>query len=460
LTGPRARAALLFLPVVAAALLIYAPDVGHGFVKDDFSWIARSRAGSLADLPGLFARADGFYRPLVSVSFALNEWACGLAPRCYGLVNLGLALLVAAELAVLARALGLGWGPAGVAASLWLLNWHGMSMAVLWISGRTALLLVAFALAAAMAVLRGWRVAASLCGLLALLCKEEAVVLPLVLLVWAAVRADPERLTVDLRRASGFLLPFGLALAVYFALRSRTGAFDPSSAPPFYRPTFAPAALGRNLLEYADRAATMAAVVTLAACAVARRWPIPSAADRRILLLGAVWCLGGFALTVFLPVRSSLYAVLPSAGLALAAAALCGSIWPQAGTRAHQVLVAGGGLLALALVPVHWSRNVRWVAAADVSAAAVARVRDASAGAPPDALVLLRDDPGTRNNLASAFGTLVEDAVRLVTGGRVRRAWIEPPPPDWPLAGLEPPRPGEPVICLQLRDRLVRDCAP
>jgi hypothetical protein len=457
LTATRARSALVFAPIAAAVLLIYAPDLGHGFVKDDFAWIARSQASSFADLARLFSRADGFYRPLVGVSFAVNEWVCGLAPLCYGLVNLGLTLVVAAGVYALARTLDLGPGSAGVAASLWVLNWHGIAMAVLWISGRTALLLGVFAVAAALAVLRGWRAAASLACLLALLSKEEAVLLPPVLLASAALRADSGRLTLDVRRALGFVLPLGLPLIVYFALRSQTGAYLPSNAPHFYRPTAIPAALGRNVLEYADRAATMAVAVTLAACAVARRWPRPTALERRAIVLGALWCVGGYGLTVFLPVRSSLYAVVPSIGVALAAAAACASPWRDAGTRARQVLVAGAGLVALALVPVHWSRNVRWVAAADVSAATLARVRERAA---PGATVLLRDDPGTRNNLASAFGTLVQDAVRLATDGRTQRAWVEPPPPDWRLAGLEPPRPGEPVVCLQLANRAVSDCEP
>jgi hypothetical protein len=54
----------------------------------------------------------------------------------------------------------------------------------------------------------------------------------------------------------------------------------------------------------------------------------------------------------------------------------------------------------------------------------------------------------------------VEDAVRLATDGRIGRAWIEPPPPDWRLGGLEPPRPDEPIVCVQLSGGVVRDCAP
>jgi hypothetical protein len=61
--------------------------------------------------------------------------------------------------------------------------------------------------------------------------------------------------------------------------------------------------------------------------AVSRTWPLWSACGRRSLTLtgeerralrfAALWFVGFHALTVFLPVRSSLYAVLPSLGSAL-----------------------------------------------------------------------------------------------------------------------------------------------
>ncbi len=460
MSRPRGATALLFVPVAAAFLLIYAPDVGHGFVKDDFAWILRSRVGSIGETLGLFSRSEGFYRPVVAVSFALNEWACGLAARCYGFVNLALALLVAGQVFAVGRAMGLAPGAAGVAASLWALNWHGVAMAVLWISGRTALVLLVFALAAALAVLKGWRVAAAVACLLALLSKEEAVLLPAILLAWAAVRTDSGGLQIDVRRAAGFVLPLGLSLLVYFLLRSGTAAYLPSSAPHFYRPTLSPALLGRNLLEYADRAATMAAVATLAVCAAARRWPKPTPGERRVILLGAVWCVAGYGLTVFLPVRSSLYAVFPSVGVALAAAAACAAVWREAGEGTRRWLTIAAGIAALALVPVHWSRNTRWVGAADVSAALLGRVQAEAATAPAGAVLLVRDDPGRRNNVTNAVGTLIEDAARLATNGRIQRAWIEPPPPDWPLAGLSPPRAGEPVVCLRLAGGAVAPCAP
>src|SRR5688572_29979410 len=77
--------AAVLLTIVAA---VYGPDVGRGFVKDDFRWVLESRVRAAADLPRLFVETSGFYRPLVSLSFAANEGLGGASPRCYGWTNL------------------------------------------------------------------------------------------------------------------------------------------------------------------------------------------------------------------------------------------------------------------------------------------------------------------------------------------------------------------------------------
>jgi hypothetical protein len=58
-------------------------------------------------------------------------------------------------------------------------------MALLWISGRTALLLCLFSVAAVLASLKGRPWLAAVWSFLAMLSKEEAVVLPAILALWA-----------------------------------------------------------------------------------------------------------------------------------------------------------------------------------------------------------------------------------------------------------------------------------
>jgi hypothetical protein len=133
-------------------LAVYVPASGHGFLKDDFGWILSSRAHSVSGLVQVLKRDNGFYRPVVSLTFTANEWMFGTNPRGYGLSNVALALASALSIMAMARALGLPWGAAGLAAMLWLLNIDGVRGSIRWISGRTYLIL---ATAGATALLRG-----------------------------------------------------------------------------------------------------------------------------------------------------------------------------------------------------------------------------------------------------------------------------------------------------------------
>src|SRR5581483_11100607 len=134
-------------PWLAAAILaalfglIYLPALGHGFVKDDFRCIAVARVHSAADVAGIFSSNTGFYRPLVTLSFAFDSALWGLDPRGFASTNLLLLVADAALLFALARQLALPSPAALFAAAVWAFNFHGITMALLWTSGRTALLL-------------------------------------------------------------------------------------------------------------------------------------------------------------------------------------------------------------------------------------------------------------------------------------------------------------------------------
>lgn len=430
------------LPSVFAVLALlglftaYVPDMGRGFVKDDFAWIAGSRVAGPAGILELFRRDNGFYRPLVSLSFTLDEWLHGLRPFGYAVTNLLLVVLIAVSLARLARALGLGGAAALAAACLWAFNPHGVGGAVMWISGRTALLLTLWAVLAALALARGRLPAAALFVFLALLCKEEATLLPAVLALWAAIGLRPgER--CGPRRGLLALAAFAPGLAVYLLLRAHTHAYWPHHAPDYYRPTLDPATLLRNALEYADRAATFPAAVALLAALLARAWPRLDAAARHVITLGLVWLAGGYGLTLFLPVRSDLYACLPSVGGALAGAALLDGLPRAKDPRARRRLALASGVALLALVALLHSRNLRLRRTAELSARALAAVSTAAPELAAGTPLVLRDSDA-RINLRSAFGTLAETAVRLHTGVASAQVWIEPPPPPERGGGSRP----------------------
>jgi hypothetical protein len=407
---------------IAAAILgatlcvAYVPDLGHGFIKDDFGWIRGSRITSIADAASLLTQNVGFYRPFVSATFGLNRAMFGVEPFGYGLTNFALLLVGAALLHLVAIQLGLPPPAALFATALWVFNFHGINMALLWISGRTALLLCCTALAAALLALRGRMGLAAVFILLALLSKEEAVVLPFVLALWVVQRRDEK--TSERSAVLVSTWPMLVPLALYLALRSHSGAFGPADAPPYYQFTISPTIVGANILEYLDRAATWPLAASLVILAGARTVPAFSTAEQRTLLCAGAWFVCGYALTAFLPVRSSLYAVFPSVGTCLAAAVIF-----AAGMRREPLRVARATAVLLVavilLIPVYRARNARWVLLADLSARTVMQTQEAGARLGAGGTLVLIDDPAARINLEAAFGGALPDALALTVGAGV-----------------------------------------
>jgi hypothetical protein len=230
----------------------------------------------------------------------------------------------------------------------------------------------------------------------------------------------------------------------------------PADAPPYYRFTFAPAAVLRNATEYADRTATLAVAVAVVAALLLRLPGRPLAREtRRILIASGAWIVGSFLLTVFLPIRSSLYVCLPSVGAAIACAALVSAMWRRAElTRRRRALLAAV-LLPVALFPAYWARTSRWVSIAEVSRQTLSDLQQSTADLPDNAVVVLHDDRARRANLSSAFGTLINDAFYF-SSERHLSLWIEPAVTYADVAGLRAPDPRTIAREFWLRDgRLV-----
>ena len=408
--------AAIVLLVFGAA---YGTVVGRGFISDDFRWILESRVRSAADLRDLFVDTTGFYRPVVAIVFAVTEQFSGSDPRLYGLVNLLFAALCAVAVAALAWSLRLPAGAALLAGSLWLLNPHGVNMAVMWMSGLTALCLVLFSVLSAVAVQRGWLLVALAFCFAAVLSKEEAVLLPVLLVAIAWFRdGGPSR------RLWLFVAGLVAVEVLYFFLRHSSDAMTPADAPSYYRFTFAASRVMENALEYADRAATFSAAVVLIVAGVVRARPALEPAERNAIVIGLLWLVAGYTVTVFLPVRSSLYALLPSVGAVIAAGAIVSALWRKAGGGQRRALQVLAVVVPLALTPVLRARTDRWTELARVSRTTLETVAPSIAAAP---VVLFIDDPARRDNLKNAFGTLFADALELRFGVRPE-VWLTPPP--------------------------------
>jgi hypothetical protein len=395
---------------VLFAAAVYLPDLGRGFVKDDFRWLADARVVLSEPARAIRPEAPNFFRPLVTASFAANYTLSGLDPRAYGFTNFLLYLACIAVIWRLLREAGIGGAAAGVGTFAWALNPHGINMALVWISGRTSLMLTLFAVSSAVAFLRGRRILAAAALFAALLSKEEATVLPFVLGIWiVALRREDPRL--HWRDAVALFAP----LAAYFALRNSTSALTFANAPAFYQPTTDVQVLAGNVLEYVDRGGTIFLAIAAAARLVYGGAGVP-ATSRRQLVAGLAWFAGGYAITVWLPVRSSLYAVFPSVGSALLCAAVVDAMRVPDGARGRADARLGAVLAScLLLVPVYSHRNARWVEPARLSARVVQELTEQPPAAQTPGIVVFEDEPEPYATFDHALGSLATVAVRVVT---------------------------------------------
>ncbi|HEX6163151.1 MAG TPA: hypothetical protein VFZ31_07290 [Vicinamibacterales bacterium] len=411
------RVALAAAVLTVAWLLAYGPTVPGGFIKDDFGWIYHSRIDSVSSLTSAFTTAQVFYRPMVQLSFGVTELMFGNDPVPYALTNLLLGLACAASIYQLARAIGLVPWAALAGTALWAFNFHGINMAIVWLSGRTSLLGTLFSTLAALAFVRNRTIAAALLAFAAFLSKEEVLALPLILMIWSLINK------IDPRRTAGMWV----ALAAYFVLRLNSGAVDISNAPPYYRFVYDPVPVATNIFEYADRSMTLAGLVIFAAMIAFRTPPKLDRDARRLALMGTVWLVLGFAVTIWLPIRSSLYAVFPSVGVAIAGGAMLAATARAATPQRAWRLAIAAMLLPFLLLPVYWARNVRWTELRDLSNVTIKTIQDDHLS--PHTLVVLEDDLSTRANFKNVFGALLPEAAALIFKNELS-LWIEPPPPE------------------------------
>jgi hypothetical protein len=425
-----------------AFALVYLPDVGRGLLKDDFGWIARSAVRSWRAAAALFRTAptNDFFRPVVTLSFAVNRPICGLDSRCYGITNFCLALACAIGVALVAKALSIRAGAALFSAAVWIFNWHGINMAVLWISGRTALMLTvcaAFGVLALICRRSALGVALISCAIFS---KEEGVLLPVMIGAWLFIDARIRRDWTTLRAMLPPVLCLFAADAVYLLLRSQSGAVTNATAPEYYRFSFTAARLASNLPEYLDRSATFAAVALLLFFIIGKvRWRAMPPEITSALCLGVVWWVGGFAITIFLPGRSSLYALFPSVGIALIAGAIASALWDGIAESRKRRLIIAGLLLPLLLWPVYHSRNRPAVREAELSQRTLAALQRVATARGAGTSVLLEDDLSERPSLDNAFSSGIQVAADLFIYPPIRVRISTPNDDAEPPGSTDPP---------------------
>ena len=300
---------------VAAALAVvaYVNSLGGALLYDDVPDVVRNRLVRDFEVARIFTEPSwatwvgiGYagYRPVTTLSFALNHAVHGLAPAGYHVVNVALHAGVSALLVLLLVRLGLTLAVAGLAGALFATH-PVHTEAVASVVGRADLLAALLAFLAWLALVQGERVAVSIpralaaaaLMVLAVLAKESAVAIVAVIvamdLIEAAARGGAPGAILRSRWRAHALLVAGAAGALVWrhaVLQGSAGGIT----------RFDSALAGVPL---AERVPTMFAVAALYAEKLV--WPMRLSADysyRQIDVLP--WsdplCLLGIALLIAL----------------------------------------------------------------------------------------------------------------------------------------------------------------
>ena len=243
---------LFFALVPLAALLVYWNSLAGGFVWDDrFLIVDNPRVQSLERLSELVthdyvfvAETDlsyGYFRPLSSLSLALDYALWGSRPFGFHLTNVLLHAASALLVCLLALGLGASRPVAWVAGLLFAVHpIHTESVA--WIAGRTDVLCFLFSGASLGLYLarerprgagrrRALLAGSWSCFALALLAKEMAAVVPLWIGCFELARPSADRLLQRLSRALRVVAPWLAIVALYAIVRFLALGVPPPEAP-------------------------------------------------------------------------------------------------------------------------------------------------------------------------------------------------------------------------------------
>lgn len=206
--------------IILLVLAAFGNTLNHGFVWDDINIIVdHPLMGDIRNLPKLLLTEDiadvptGYYRPITYVSFALERTLWGLNPVGFNITNLVLHILVALLFYRVIAALFKRENLALVAALLFALHPIVGETVNFHAGGRNTLLCACFSMLTLLLHIKKKQIPALLCFMLAILSKEFALLVPVLLVMsdWITAKENIRWKTYLLYLA---------AIICYLALRS------------------------------------------------------------------------------------------------------------------------------------------------------------------------------------------------------------------------------------------------
>ena len=359
-------------PLILLAALRWLPGAGgDSFLSDDIDHLTTWGIPPFAQIwQWFYSESFHYYRPLTALLWKIEFAIWGLEPLGFQLVNFAMHTACALLVRNLGRQLFPGDNRIGLWAGLLFLFLPGHIFGVLMVAALTGLLCALFYLAATVFYLRGRdgsvtaKLLGPLCFLCALLTKELALSLPLLIGLWEAVALHSER-RFSLAHWFWACFPYGLVLAGYLLFRLALFGHMPSS------PLHEQISTLRLLINAATYAAKCLAPWGLEELKpFLRTYPLLLALSagmglifggaalwywRRALRLGHFFGLAFFVLSV-LPVitlYSPWNSYLPSAGSALVLAAL----FDWTSRSGLTLKLKRSGLIAFLILSIIYSLN-------------------------------------------------------------------------------------------------------
>jgi len=378
-----ARGAVFAAALFVAILGLYAQSAGHDFIYDDNKLILmQATPDSWSDLGQVFAEPHfthlPYYRPIARLSLVIQKYYHGLQPGPYHLFNVILAAVIAVTIYGLLRrpAFELSPGLALLGAAAFAAH-PATSSCVYAISGREALLSAWLIILALYAFLRRggwWRLLALLAFAAALLCREQAAIIPMVFVLADLLALSEDAPGRDLRRWLRRYLPVAVIFGAYFVVRAlvlegesamRLAVLDHPERPlltllyvlqtifaPFAGLVYEPRV--EVWLSIGRSAVALAAVIALAYL-IRRRWAVQRAA----LLFWLGWFVLAFLPTGNLLQQESKFAersvLLALPGVIGLLAAGVSSAWGRSTSRRR--LALAGMAIAVACGVISWQRG-------------------------------------------------------------------------------------------------------
>lgn len=419
--------ALRWPRLVPLLAVLYLPFIGGGLLTDDFAHIVHlstiESPARLIDGPDAF----GFYRPVTQASLAATPGLHGNHPSQARAFNVAVHALVIAMAFIVARLVLESPFGAGLAALAFALTPKAPSIAVLWISARGELLVALFSLASIAAWImwtrrgRPWWLAAALAAYgLALLSKETATLLPVLLLL---TPRSERPLAARTGAVTGFIV---LALVIY-AWRSQTGALTPFAGDEHYSPAISAVLWTRNAFNYAGRMIAgplgLLAILSVVRFSFFRRAEALYEDSNNPLVFAAAFVVIFLAPVLPISLRSELYLYLPVFGVCLFAGWLASLLSSGIQSRSLAVAVAVS-IVALGGYQIARARDTQQDLRFSENLVAALR-RHSSLASTNGSIVLIPSDRATERSLQNAIGGYLYVVLQYAFDGPPRAGAVQ-----------------------------------